>query len=785
MVFVGTVVFSSEDLIAAIRDPSVNAVTIGVLKLELREPVVLDGEREMLMTCFRPLCNVMRSFGDTEARIITVMDGSNVTFNNIRFSNKPATAEPLEHAYGGAVRVHGSSIAHFADCEFVNITTEGSENGGAVRISASSRVTFRGCAFVACTSNEGGAVYLDALSGSEASFTQCMFTRSAATKNGGAVYAGAGSRVEFSSCDFLANTATAVDGSSTLYGGGAVYIIAVQGTALTTANFSKCRFNENLASKGGGVLVNSADMPNNRMVHTTFADVNFEFNSATGWDGDSAAVRSGDYGGGGVHLKGGEHRFSGVSFRAGNALIGAGMYLEDASLELVNASLVDNTAAAEGGGIFVLHSTRLHVNGCAFERNQANSGAAMHFVDVYGDATNATCVAVTDTYVVNNTAVGSFARGAGMLIEQGYSRLLDYGSKKARVCLVRTMFRENSVRVISQESTDDLLSSVGGLQRVLSTHSSVMGCGGALTVLVSVKNQIVTIHTEESVFEHNRAPSGGGICLSGMTELYDSGSLFSENLGVIGGAINAQQGCKIVAEGTRFVRNGSPAGKALNSERSHGAAISVSHFDRRNVEMRNLTFAENESSNGGLDTVSIRDFYNEAPRLECVGCTYLKTAVPPQCNNTLFTHLVEDKARIPLMGSPATVSVYVETSGTTDVLGDAVLADGPPVQVDNYGPLGVYLVLRDVDGTAICEWDQIPTRIALSGSSITDPSIDSSIRLDGRDLARETRYQKGLGDFRQLTVTSAALGDNTTVTYEMEVSDTASSLPTSSQPYNR
>eukprot|EP00976_Prorocentrum_cordatum_P026661 542036-Prorocentrum_minimum.AAC.1 len=66
------------------------------------------------------------------------------------------------------------------------------------------------------------------------------------------------------------------------------------------------------------------------------------------------------------------------------------------------------------------------------------------------------------------------------------------------------------------------------------------------------------------------------------------------------------------------------------------------------------------------------------------------------------------------MGSPATVSVYVETSGTTDVLGDAVLADGPPVQVDNYGPLGVYLVLRDVDGTAICEWDQIPTRIALS-----------------------------------------------------------------------
>eukprot|EP00976_Prorocentrum_cordatum_P008233 164819-Prorocentrum_minimum.AAC.1 len=78
-----------------------------------------------------------------------------------------------------------------------------------------------------------------------------------------------------------------------------------------------------------------------------------------------------------------------------------------------------------------------------------------------------------------------------------------------------------------------------------------------------------------------------------MTELYDSGSLFSENLGVIGGAINAQQGCKIVAEGTRFVKNGSPAGKALNSERSHGAAISISHFDRRNVEMRNLTFAEN------------------------------------------------------------------------------------------------------------------------------------------------------------------------------------------------
>eukprot|EP00959_Pyramimonas_sp_CCMP1952_P120463 2519051-Pyramimonas_sp.AAC.1 len=143
--------------------------------------------------------------------------------------------------------------------------------------------------------------------------------------------------------------------------------------------------------------------------------------------------------------------------------------------------------------------------------------------------------------------------------------------------------------------------------------------------------------------------------------------------------------------------------------------------------------------------------------------------VPPQCNNTFFTSLVEDKARIPLMGSPATVSVYVETSGATGVLTDVMLADGPPVQVDNYGPLGMYLVLRDVDGTAICEWDQIPTRITLSGSSIMDPSIGSSIRLDGRDLARETRYQKGLSDFRQLTVTSAALGDNTAVTYEVEV----------------
>eukprot|EP00959_Pyramimonas_sp_CCMP1952_P370887 7767670-Pyramimonas_sp.AAC.1 len=104
MVFVGTIVFTSEELIAAIRDPSVNAVTISVLELQLHEPVVLDGEREMLITCFRPLCDVVRSFGDTEARMVTMMDGSNITFNNIRFSNKPATAEPLEHAYGGAVR---------------------------------------------------------------------------------------------------------------------------------------------------------------------------------------------------------------------------------------------------------------------------------------------------------------------------------------------------------------------------------------------------------------------------------------------------------------------------------------------------------------------------------------------------------------------------------------------------------------------------------------------------------------------------------------------------------
>eukprot|EP00976_Prorocentrum_cordatum_P070229 1179840-Prorocentrum_minimum.AAC.2 len=83
----------------------------------------------------------------------------------------------------------------------------------------------------------------------------------------------------------------------------------------------------------------------------------------------------------------------------------------------------------------------------------------------------------------------------------GYSRVLDQTTRKARVSLLRSTFRGNRVEVRDGAGGGGEVA-LDSLQRTLSTDGSVLGCGGALTVLAA--KQYITITATELLFEANQ-----------------------------------------------------------------------------------------------------------------------------------------------------------------------------------------------------------------------------------------------------------------------------------------
>ncbi len=250
-----------------------------------------------------------------------------------QFSGNTTVGQPvfLVDAGGGAVLLDGSGSSAFVDCTFTGNTS--ATSNGAVGQGTASVSTFTRCTF---TGNEafdgdGGAIGVVITSmGVGSDFESCEFTDNVASGIGGAVN-GFNSLV---SCIFTSNDA-ANGGAGT--GGGTV---------------ASCVFRDNTATGAGGALLNAR----------TVTGSLFETNVA---GGDGGAGTRGEWFrcrfvgnmaggvGGALDVDGGPANDVVSCEFIGNQAQSGGALRVNVAFQLVNCTLVGNTATADGGGLLV------------------------------------------------------------------------------------------------------------------------------------------------------------------------------------------------------------------------------------------------------------------------------------------------------------------------------------------------------------------------------------------------------------------------------------------------
>ena len=457
----------------------------------------------------------------------------------------------------------------------------------------------------------GGAIFV---AGSSLELRNSDLSDNSANRAGGAIETRDGARVTLSGGSMLNNRAGAAPGN-----GGALHmtgadIVSISGTSIMG----------NVAAAEGGALWNSANGA------LTVADATLTNNTASG-----AAA---DNGGGAIYSDGGTTTVRSSMFQR-NAVSGAagsgGAILNKGSLNVVGSSLTDNTANRAGGAIETVGG-RVVLNGAAVFANRALGGAigapgnggALHAggnanVFVAGGTvsdntakaeggglwnSSAGVMRVDGTTFTNNTAAGAgIIQGGGAIYNSG--GILSV--RNATLNGNRAVF--NNTNGSSGLGSGGAIFNFGGrLELINSTASGNVANvdGGAIKSDGAATNTLI-----DSTLSNNvTGPSGGGTLGKGGAFHATGAGITTVIRGAIsgntadsegGGLWNSAAGTLIV-DGTAFSENVAAGGEADNG----GGAI---YGDGGAITIRNANFTKNQATSGSGSGGAI---LNKGGRLE-------------------------------------------------------------------------------------------------------------------------------------------------------------------------
>lgn len=187
-----------------------------------------------------------------------------------------------------------------------------------------------------------------------------------------------------------------IDGGTldiTISGGGSTGIFEVT-TGGLNVNLSNLTLTQGSSSNGGAFFSSSA-------VTTTFQNVHFIDNSATGGDG------------GAVRLFAGSHTFRNCSFIGNNCpSFGGGFHLLFGSVYMENV-LFSGNLAGNGGGAYFRGGTNLV--GCTFSGNRANAGGGAIHMFSTAAITMSNCIAWNNQDDSGIGTVAAFSTGGGTI----------------------------------------------------------------------------------------------------------------------------------------------------------------------------------------------------------------------------------------------------------------------------------------------------------------------------------------------------------------------------------
>ena len=550
------------------------------------------------------------------------------------------------------------------------------ENGGGL-LNHCGMSTISNSTFSGNSSDLGGGIYNDgSIAIAEINISDSTFSQNSATTNGGGIFNNFGVMTVFGST-FDTNWAD--------YGGG-ILNFGREGTASLTVSasiftnnsvtengggllnycgtmaVSYSTFSDNLAKYGGGIFNNGFHEQATLEVHRS----TFSANTATDGGGGinnlygvatvTESAFDGNFAnnsGGGIMNCGGTMTVSDSTISCNQAYFGGGVFNDgtdvNASLTILNSTLLENTANGDGGGIKNQHGT-VTATDAIFTNNSARHGGG---ILNYGISDTVSLVILDSKFTGNSATInGGGIANYGGIAELSNSKFLqntaicggaivnDGSSTPATLTALGSTFSENSatdnggaiinyngsMAVQDASFSSNSASFGGGIfnysaggQTTLTVSDStffnntitndgggIANYGGdvyvanttflnnAANIGAGIHSALGTLAVERAIFACNTATYGGGIFSDGKTgtaTLDVSNSIFSNNVAIVGGAI-LNDGFNGVAEVT--VTNSTITGN-LAADKGGGILTNCIAAD---TVLNNTIVANNESTNG-------------------------------------------------------------------------------------------------------------------------------------------------------------------------------------------
>ncbi len=464
---------------------------------------------------------------------ILVNPGGRLDFNGGTISGNRANRA------GGGIELNATvtdtAAITVSNVSLVNNSTGSTPgNGGGLHITGPGSANFLG----GTVSNnmavaEGGGLWnsiAGTLTVSDTLITFNMASGVAADQGGGGIYNDGGA-LTVTNAEITNNQADGTAGS----GGG---ILIKGGTASVTGGM----INGNMAMRaGGGIEINAGTVTDTITTTLAIDSVTLESNSTGSSPGN----------GGALHITG------------------------PGSVTVTDSTVANNTAAAEGGGLWNSAAGTLSLMGTRLESNVANGNDAdQGGGGLFNDGGS---LIVTNTTILNNRADGTSGSGGGILNNGGTLQL------SASTLTGNTAMRAGGA---VEDNAGSGVTISGSTFNSNSTGANP-GNGGALHITGA---GTVTV-TMSSVMSNTASAEGGGLWNSVAGTLFVDKSTLSQNM-ASGSASDQGGGALYNDGGTLQVSNSTIS--ANNAVASGGGL----HNNNGSAALTNVTFYENGANNG-------------------------------------------------------------------------------------------------------------------------------------------------------------------------------------------
>ena len=311
------------------------------------------------------------------AAIIVMGSAYTLKINHCQFMNNSADK-------GGAVAITDYTI-YLRN----SLSSRAYDSCGAAILEGSNKrfeLIIENCTFIHNSAKNGGVIYIELVTRSEASHSivNSKFSNNNATGNGGAILLSmtAPARFTFSSHTYYVYLNNVTFDNNLAENGGALYLNKVN-----YITFINCCLSNNIGhcashtSEGGALAIIQGRSPVINIIKTKFsknvADIGGALWMATHHSGVVYITNSSFYGnsaekfGGSLYATGFELQISHANFFENKAKLGGAQYLNNTAMNLVTGNYINNTACA--GGAIYSHQSYIHIGMVHLTANKAFS----------------------------------------------------------------------------------------------------------------------------------------------------------------------------------------------------------------------------------------------------------------------------------------------------------------------------------------------------------------------------------------------------------------------------